>query len=104
MHNDNITDERVYAGFLMATIQQALAAKWVRATPDEIAWESYKLAVSKVYRGIPLENFCDDQKPSPIVTDLALAYENDGTRVVREQLRKAGVRLAAILEFDFGGQ
>ena len=105
MHNDNITDERVYAGFLMASIQLAQAAKWARATPDEIAWESYKLAVSKVYRGIPFQNFCDNnQKPAPLVTDLTLAYENDGTKVVREQLKKAGVRLAAILESDLGGQ
>ena len=105
MHNDNITDERVYAGILMAAIQPAQAAKWMRASPDEIAWESYKLAVSKVYRGIPLQNFCDNnQKPAQFVTDLTLAYENDGTKIVREQLKKAGVRLAAILESDFGGQ
>ena len=105
MHNDNISDDHVYAGFLMAAIQPSQAAKWARATPDEIAWESYKLAVSKVYRGIPFQNFCDtNQKSSPLVTDLTLAYENDGTKVVREQLKKAGVRLAAILESDFGGQ
>jgi len=104
MHNDNITDERVYAGFLMAEIRPSQAAKWVRASPDEMAWESYKLAVSKVYRGIPFQNFCDNQKPTPLVTDLTLAYENDGAKIVREQLKKAGVRLAAILESDFGGQ
>jgi hypothetical protein len=34
------------------------------------------------------------------VTDLTAAYENDGTKVVREQLMKAGVRLGAILEAD----
>lgn len=104
MHNDRITDERVYAGFLMASTQSSQASRWARASADETAWESYKLAVSKVYRGIPLQNFCEKDKPALTVTDLAPAYENDGTKVVREQLRKAGVRLAAMLEADLGGQ
>ena len=34
------------------------------------------------------------------LTDLSTAYENEGTEVVRQQLMKAGVRLAAILESD----
>jgi len=104
MHDRNITDERVYAGFLMAAIRPDQAAKWARATPDQIAWESYKIAVSTVYRGIPIQNFCDNQKPAPIVTSLTAAYENQGARIVGEQLKKAGVRLAAILESDFGDQ
>lgn len=100
MKHANITDERVFAGILIAGIKPADAEKWARATPEQMAWESYKLAVSKVYRGIPLQNFCDNQKPAPMVTDLTAAYENDGTKVVREQLMKAGVRLGAILEAD----
>jgi len=104
MKRDRITDERVYAGILMAGIKPADAEKWGRATVEQIAWESYKLAVTKVYRGIPFQNFCDNQKPAPLVTDLTRAYENSGSRVVREQLQKGGVRLAAILENDLGGQ
>ncbi len=104
MKNDNITDERVYAGILMAGIKPSEAAKWSSATVDQIAWESYRLAVSKVYRGIPFQNFCDNQKPAPLVTDLTAAYENDGAKLAREQLKKAGVRLAAMLEADLGGQ
>jgi hypothetical protein len=100
MKHANITDDRVFAGVLMAGIKPAEAEKWARATPDQMAWESYKLAVAKVYRGIPLQNFCDNQKPAPSVTDLTAAYENEGTKVVRQQLLKAGVRLAAILESD----
>jgi hypothetical protein len=76
----------------------------VRASVEQIAWESYKLAVTKVYRGIPFQNFCDNQKPAPLVTDLTRGYENSGSKVVREQLQKGGVRLAAILENDLGGQ
>jgi hypothetical protein len=104
MKRSNITDERVYAGILMAAIKPAEADKWARASPDQIAWESYRLALAKVYRGIPFQNFCDNQKPPPLVTDLTRAYENEGTKVVREQLMKAGVRLAAILEADLVGQ
>jgi hypothetical protein len=100
MKHSNITDDRVFAGMLMAAIKPAEAEKWARATPDQMAWESYKLAVTKVYRGVPFQNFCDNQKPAPIVTDLTTAYENEGTKVVRQQLMKAGVRLAAILESD----
>ena len=102
MKHDKITDERVYAGILMARIQPAEAERWAHASADQMAWESYKLAVAKAYRGIPFQNFCDNQKPPPQVTDLTRAYENDGTKVVREQLMKAGVRLAAILESDLG--
>jgi hypothetical protein len=103
MKHDKITDERVYAGVLMAGIRSAAANKWARASADQIAWESYALAVKKVYRGIPFQNFCDKEKPAPIVTDLTSAYENDGTKVVHEQIMKAGVRLAALLEADLGG-
>lgn len=104
MKHDKISDERVYAGVLMAGIKAGDADKWARATADQMAWESYKLAVTKVYRGIPFQNFCDNQKPAPLVTPLTQAYENEGTKVVREQLKKAGVRLAAILDADLGGQ
>ncbi len=100
MKHANITDDHVFAGMLMAAIKPAEAEKWAQASPDQMAWESYKLAVTKVYRGIPFQNFCENQKPAPMVTDLTPAYENEGTKVVREQLMKAGVRLAAILESD----
>jgi hypothetical protein len=100
MKHEKITDERVYAGMLMAGIKASEAEKWARASAEQIAWESYKLALAKVYRGIPFQNFCDNQKPAPMVTDLTPAYENNGTKVVHEQLMKAGVRLAAILEAD----
>lgn len=103
MKHDNITDERVYAGILMAGIKPGDAGKWARASADQIAWESYQLAVKKVYRGIPFQDFCvKDKQPTPIVTDLTAAYENDGTKVVHDQLMKAGVRLAAALEAALG--
>lgn len=104
MHHNHIDDERVYAGVLMAGVTPSQASKWARASVDQIAWESYRLAVNRVYRGIPVQDFCQKPPPAPIVTDLSSTYENAGTRVVREQLMKAGVRLAAMLESDLGGR
>ena len=102
MKHSNIADERAYASALAAQIKHGKASKWARATPDQIAWESYKLAKKYVYRGIPYQDFCNNNHPPQIVTDLTLAYEDEGTKVVHEQLMKAGVRLAAALENDLG--
>ena len=86
MKHDNITDERVYAGILMAGIKPREAEKWARATPDQMAWESYKLAVTKVYRGIPFQNFCDNQKP---------AADHDGSdQRIRKRRNQSGPRAA----------
>jgi hypothetical protein len=98
MKHENITDERVFAGILMAGVKMSEAAKWARASADQISWESYRLAVRNVSRGIPFQNFCEKPAPAPLVTDLTASYENDGAKVVHEQLTKAGVRLAALLE------
>ena len=104
MADDGINDDKVYAGFLMAGIRPAQASKWAQATAEQMAWESHALAAAKVYRGIPFQNFCGGNKPAPLVTDLTTGYERAGTAVVRQQLRKAGVRLAALLEADLGGK
>jgi hypothetical protein len=102
MKNSGITDERAYAVSLVQSIQPGKAKKWARASAEQIAWESYKLAVKNAYAGIPYQDFCNNQKPPPIVTDLTPLYEQNGSRIVREQLMKAGVRLAAMLEADLG--
>jgi hypothetical protein len=102
MKDSKITDERVYAAALISSIHPGKAKKWARASADQIAWESYKLAIKNAYTGIPYQDFCNNQKPPPIVTDLTPHYEENGTKIVREQLMKAGVRLAAILEEDLG--
>jgi hypothetical protein len=104
LKNSKVTDERAYAAALNAKINPGDAKKWARATSDQMAWESYKLAKKIVYRGIPFQDFCQKPPPTPIVTDLTLKYEQDGTKVVREQLMKAGARLAAMLEEDLGGR
>ena len=104
MKDSKIIDEREFAASLISTVQPRKAKKWARATVDQIAWESYKLSNKYAYAGIPYQDFCNNQKPPPMVTDLTPLYEGNGTKVVREQLMKAGVRLAAILEADLGAQ
>lgn len=103
MADYNVTDERALAEALIASISPSQAEKWARATPEEMAWESYRIAVTRVYPTIAYQNFCGNQTAPPIETDLALPYEEQGTRVVQLQLMKAGVRLAAMLESALAG-
>lgn len=103
MADYNLTDEHALAEALIASISPAEAEKWTHATTEQIAWESYNIAVTRVYPAVPYHNFCGDQTSSPIETDLSLPYEEEGTRVVQLQLMKAGVRLAAILESALAG-
>ena len=104
MKHEKNTEGRDYAGILMAGIKPRDAQKWARASAEQRAWESYVIAARKVYRGIPLQDFCAKERPQPLVTDLTMTYENEGTKIVRERLQQAGVRLAAILEADLGGK
>ena len=103
MADYNVTDEHALAEALIASISPSQAEKWARATPEEMAWESYRIAVTRVYPTIAYQNFCGNQTAPPIETDLALPYEEQGTRVVQLQLMKAGVRLAAMLESALAG-
>lgn len=98
----SVTDERTFAGALIASISPVDADKWSRATPEEMTWESYKIAITDVYPAVPYQNFCGNRESTPIKTDLSTPYEEDGTKVVQLQLMKAGIRLAAILESVFG--
>jgi len=98
MADYHVTGEHDLAEALIASISPAEAEKWASATPEQMAWESYKIAVTRVYPAVPYHDFCGTQDPAPTETDLSLPYEEEGTRVVQVQLMKAGVRLAAILE------
>ena len=103
MADYNVTDEHTLADALIESISANDAEKWARATPEQMAWESYNIAVTRVYPAVPYHDFCGDQDSTPIKTDLSLPYEEEGTRVVQLQLMKAGVRLAAILESALAG-
>lgn len=101
MAEAHITDERAYAEQLASRISESDARRWSAASVDEIAWESHALAAKRVYRTIPFQSFCESPAPFQPVT-LTMKYERTGARTVHEQLMKAGVRLAALLESALG--
>lgn len=102
MADYRVTDERALAEALTASISASKAATWVSATPEQMAWESYRIATASVYPMVPYHNFCGTQESAPIDTDLSFSYEEDGSKVVQMQLMRAGVRLAALLESALG--
>jgi hypothetical protein len=102
MTDYNVTDEHAIAEALIASISTAQAESWVAATAEQMAWESYRIAITTVYPAVPYQDFCGAKEAASIETDLSLSYEKDGSKVVQKQLMKAGVRLAAMLEAALG--
>jgi hypothetical protein len=102
MTDYNVTDEHAIAEALIASISPTEAESWVGATAEQMAWESYRIAIATVYPAVPYQDFCGSQESSPVETDLSLSYEENGSKVVQKQLMKAGVRLAAMLESALG--
>jgi hypothetical protein len=82
------TSDSVYAGALNARISQAQADQWVKSTPLDWANESHQLAVDVVYKNVP-----EGGPPPKLTRD----YVNAAKPVVDQQLEKAGVRLADVL-------
>jgi len=79
------------------------AKRWERASAEDMAWESHSLAWKYAYRGIPQADFCLNPPPQPAVVTLSAKYEQDGAKIVRQQLLKGGVRLAELIEAALGG-
>lgn len=98
MKDSGVTEENDLALDLESRIPDDEAQRWARATIPDIAWEGYRLAKKHVYRGIPFEDYCGTNAKLENAIDLTAGYETAGMRAVREQLMKAGVRLAAALE------
>jgi len=82
-----------YAKTLNAKISAAQATEWTKGVTEQWASEGHDLAVSVVYAGVPVDG------PPP---KLDQAYVNRGADAVDQQLQKAGVRLAMILNNCFG--
>jgi imidazolonepropionase-like amidohydrolase len=85
-------------GRLSVPISVFKTRRWKHASAEEMAWESYQLAKNFAYREIPFEDFCLNPPPQAPVVTLSAQYEQAGEKIVREQLLKGGVRLAALLE------
>jgi hypothetical protein len=92
---DGIAEEG-FADSLMAGIRPEDEAAWRSGTPKQWAWESHELAVTRAYRftdGSPLPAAADGRTIN--LTDAN--YISANAPLVREQLRKAGVRLAWLI-------
>ena len=79
-------DERGYALRLFRSIAPADLARWQSGTAADWATESHKIAPAKIYGEMQYEP-----------RTLELFWESELLPVVNEQLEKAGVRLAALL-------
>ena len=99
----DLVDLAVLAGDLTGPVDAGQARRWANASAEDVAWESYRLSVKYAYRAMPAEDFCPVPPPQASVITLSARYEREGARIVREQLLKGGVRLAALLEAAFGG-
>lgn len=100
LEEEKIDGDVAAAELLGKQIKPDRAAKWAQTSIDEMAWEGWELAKSHVYKNIPVFNYCDPAvKASPTpASDLSAGYEKDGAKLIHEQMMKAGVRLADLLE------
>jgi hypothetical protein len=104
--DDNLVDETMQtltlANFidrLDAEITDEEIAAWKQGTTDDWAWESHKLAVEKAYK--KADGVTPVPKAGEGVFTLEPKYVTDNAVVVRGQLKKAGIRLAAVLNDAF---
>jgi hypothetical protein len=86
------TDASEVAATLIARISPADRARWEAGFATDWAMESYGVARAHAYGLLPPRSG-DDYR-------LTNAYVDDATRVTAEQLAKAGVRLAWLLNRD----
>jgi len=84
------TNETSVAEQLIASITATQRAQWATGTAADWAMETYSISKDHAYGRLPAAD-------SPNHYRLSDAYVEDATRVTREQLSKAGVRLAAVL-------
>ena len=89
------SDSRATGALLSKQIGNSSAGRW--STGTTIAWarESFKQAKSVAYNFTGLAQFTDDR--GAIGVRLDSSYENVAAVAAREQLMKAGVRLATLL-------
>jgi S1/P1 Nuclease len=80
---------------LIARISAADRARWSSGTPRDWAVETYAVSKSHAYGLLPVANA--GKAPPGSQYQLSQAYVDDATVVTAEQLSKAGVRLAFML-------
>ena len=88
-------DPKAVGGILNKRITAAKAGEWSKGTPADWAKESFDEAKSVSYNFTGEKQFIDDHGGTGERLDAT--YDNRALPVVREQLSKGGVRLAAVL-------
>jgi hypothetical protein len=88
-------DSRAVGANLIKQITKAKADEWSKGTPTDWARESFRRARNVAYNFAGQQEFIDNHGAKGV--RLNAAYDNRALPVVGEQLSKAGVRLAAIL-------
>jgi hypothetical protein len=88
------TDPEVVARQLIAKITPAEVWSWQQGTPEQWALESYQLAKQFAYGHLPARQSNGDYQ-------LDTSYVSGGEPIVADQLSKAGVRLAFVLNNAF---
>lgn len=91
-------DPKVIAASLNRQITNAKADRWSNGTPTDWAMQSFGRAKSVAYNFSGQQTFTDELGVKTIRLDHA--YENHALTLAREQLAKAGVRLAAVLNHN----
>ena len=84
-----------YDRFLADTPSPETRADWEVGDMDQWAAESHVLAHDFVYPALPVETACGEIAKGVVPIDAV--YDRNAEVVVTEQLRKAGVRLAKVL-------
>ena len=88
--NASAANPEPLADQLIGEISDEEIAAWSRGTPEDWVKESYGLAKDDPYMLLPLSEL---STPHPLTKD----YVEKATRTVHDQLMKAGIRLAAVL-------
>ncbi|HEX2929488.1 MAG TPA: S1/P1 nuclease [Candidatus Binatia bacterium] len=88
-------DPRAVGAALNKQISKANVEEWSKGTPITWARDSFRQAKSVAYNFSGAQQFIDDKGIKTI--RLNAAYDNRGVPAAREQLSKAGVRLASVL-------
>jgi hypothetical protein len=88
-------DSRAIGASLNKQTTKAKADEWSKGTPTDWAKESFRQARKVTYNFAGTQEFIDDHGAKGIYLDVI--YDNRALPVVREQLSRAGVRLAAVL-------
>ncbi len=83
-------DPQTVAAILIRDITPQDQHRWAQGTPTDWAWESWRIAKKDVYGRLPSSNHHHTEH-------LDASYIRNANKVVAQQLSKAGVRLAWLL-------